>query len=294
MRLLAFLDENTARPALGACDGGAVVNLTAEGLPQTLDELLLLGDGGLALARATLAGAPRHRVPLDRVTWLPPLQNPSKAFAIGLNYRDHAEEIGAQPPPYPVIFHRFPSSWVAHGQPLIRAHLSTQFDYEAELVAVIGKAGRNIAKDQALEHVAGYSIFNDGTVRDYQARSHQWLWGKNFDASGAFGPVFVTADALPPGANGLRIQCRLNGRVLQDGNTRDLIFDVAALVAACSEGMALRPGDMIITGTPAGVGFVRTPRVWLQPGDVCEVEIEGIGLLRNPVVAGEAPPVTRS
>lgn len=284
MRLLAFRDDTTGQSALGARDGDTVINLTAEGLPQTLDALLLQGSDGLDRARAILAGQPRHRIPLDRITWLPPLQNPSKAFGIGLNYRDHAAEIGAAPPAHPVIFQRFPSSWVAHGQALVRSHLSTQFDYEAELVAVIGKAGRNIAPDQALEHVAGYSLFNDGTVRDYQVRSHQWLWGKNFDASGSFGPEFVTADALPPGAKGLNVRCRLNGRVLQNGNTRDMIFDVAALVSACSQGIELRPGDMIITGTPAGVGFVRQPQVWLQPGDVCEVEIEGIGTLVNPVV----------
>lgn len=287
MRLLAFLDDTTGQPALGARDGDMVVNLTAEGLAQTLDALLLLGDDGLDRARALLSGKPRHRVPLDRIRWLPPLQNPSKALGIGLNYRDHAKEIGAALPTHPVIFQRFPSSWVAHGQALVRSRLSTQLDYEAELVAVIGKPGRNIAPDQALQHVAGYSIFNDGTVRDYQVRSHQWLWGKNFDASGGFGPEFVTADELPPGARGLSVRCRLNGQVLQNGNTRDMIFDVAALVSACSQGIELRPGDMIFTGTPAGVGFVRQPQVWLQPGDVCEVEIESIGTLINPVVDGE-------
>ena len=287
MRLLAFLDGTTGRPALGVRDGDMVINLTAEGLAQTLDDLLLLGDEGLDRARALVAGkSHRQRLPLDRIRWLPPLQNPSKAFGIGLNYRDHAEEIGAAPPTHPVIFQRFPSSWVAHGQALVRSSLSTQFDYEAELVAIVGKAGRNIAPDRALEHIAGYSLFNDGTVRDYQVRSHQWLWGKNFDASGAFGPEFVTADELPPGAKGLDVRFRLNGRVLQDGNTRDMIFDVATLVSACSQGIELRPGDMIITGTPAGVGFVRHPQVWLQPGDVCEVEIEGIGALTNPVVDG--------
>ena len=287
MRLLAFLDEQSGLSALGAREGDTVFNLTAEGLPQTLDALLLLGREGLDLARACLAARPRQQLRLEQITLLPPVLNPSKALAIGLNYSDHAREIGATPPAHPVIFQRFPSSWVAHGQPLVRSHHSTQLDYEAELVAVIGKAGRHIARERALEHVAGYSIFNDGTVRDYQARSHQWLWGKNFDASGGFGPEFVTADELPPGAHGLRVQCSLNGRVLQDGNTRDMIFDVAALVSACSEGMELRPGDLIITGTPAGVGFVRQPQVWLQPGDVCEVEIEGIGTLVNPVT--EAP-----
>lgn len=286
MRLLNFLDESTGRPTLGARVGDAVIDLTAEGLPDTVDGLLALGEAGLERARHTLAGPLRQRRALDRITWLPPVLQPSKAFGIGLNYRDHAREIGASAPPHPVLFQRFASSWVGHGQPLIRSRLSTQFDYEAELVAVIGKAGRHIARDQALDHVAGYSIFNDGTVRDYQARSHQWLWGKNFDASGGFGPEFITADELPPGAQGLSVQCRLNGQLLQDGNTRDMIFDVATLVSACSEGIELRPGDLIITGTPAGVGFARQPPVWLRHGDVCEVSIEGIGTLTNPVLDG--------
>ncbi len=226
----------------------------------------------------------RKPLALADLTLLPPLQNPAKAFAIGLNYIDHAAESNFEPPKHPVLFQRFPTSWVAHGAPLVRPKVSTQFDYEAELVAVIGKAGRYIAKEDALEHVAGYSIFNEGSIRDYQFRSGQWLWGKNFDRSGGFGPEFVTADELPAGARGLQLTCRVNGEVLQSANTDSMIFDVATLVAACSEGMALQPGDMIITGTPSGVGLARKPQVWLKPGDICEVEIEGLGVLRNPVI----------
>jgi 2-keto-4-pentenoate hydratase/2-oxohepta-3-ene-1,7-dioic acid hydratase in catechol pathway len=149
---------------------------------------------------------------------------------------------------------------------------------------VIGKAGRYIPREQALAHVAGYSLFNDGSIRDYQLRTNQWLLGKNFDDSGAFGPEFVTADELPPGAKGLRLQCRLNGQTVQEANTRDMIFDVATLVSVCSQAMALEPGDILITGTPSGVGMARKPQLWMQPGDVCEVEIERVGLLRNPIV----------
>ena len=188
-------------------------------------------------------------------------------------------------PTYPVLFHRYPSSWVGHGQPLVRPRVSTQFDYEGELVVVIGKAGRYIPKERALEYVAGYSVFNDGSVRDYQLRTTQWMSGKNFDQTGGFGPEFVTADELEPGAVGLRLQTRLNGAVLQDANTRDMVFDVATLVSASSEPFALQPGDIIISGTPAGVGFARKPQVFMKPGDVCEVEIEGVGMLRNPIVA---------
>ena len=153
------------------------------------------------------------------------------------------------------------------------------------MVAVIGKAGRAIPEDQALDHVAGYSIFNDGSIRDYQLRTTQWTIGKNFDATGGFGPAFVTADALPAGATGLKLETRLNGKVMQSASTSDLIFDVARLVSLLSIGMTLEPGDLIVTGTPAGVGFARNPKVLMQPGDVCEIEIDGIGVLRNPIVA---------
>lgn len=282
MRLIAY-KNNAGKAALGARIGDELVELTSLGLPATLDELLRQGDAGMNAARAALAGSTARR-PLAGLHYLPPVQNPAKAFAIGLNYVDHAAESNFEPPKYPVIFHRYPSSWVAHGEALVRPKISDQFDYEAELVAVIGKGGRYIPKETALEHVAGYSLFNDGSIRDHQFRSNQWMMGKNFDASGSFGPEFVTADELPAGATGLQLQCRLNGVVLQNANTRSMIFDVATLVAACSEAIALQPGDIIITGTPAGVGLARKPPVWMKAGDVCEVEVEGIGILRNAIV----------
>ncbi|MBL0423346.1 fumarylacetoacetate hydrolase family protein [Ramlibacter sp. AW1] len=283
MRLIAFVNDQ-GRPALGArVDADHLLDLTAAGAPATLDEVLRQGEAGFAELRRTLDRATR-RVPLAGLRWLPPVADPAKAFAIGLNYLDHAAESNFEPPKYPVVFQRYRSSWVAHEQPLVRPRVSTQFDYEAELVAVIGKGGRHIAPERALEHVAGYSIFNDGSIRDWQLRTNQWLLGKNFDASGSFGPEFVTADELPEGAKGLRVQCRLNGQVLQDANTRDMIFDVATLVSTCSSAMALQPGDIIITGTPSGVGMARKPPVWMKAGDVCEVEVEKVGVLRNPVV----------
>lgn len=282
MKFIAFLDAR-GQPALGVRIEQQLVDITALGLPATLDELLRMGPAGLEAAKAAVSTATR-RQPLDGLRYLPPLANPAKAFAIGLNYKDHAVESNFKLPEFPVVFQRYASSWVAHDEPLVRPKVSTQFDYEAEFVAVIGKAGRHIPKAQALDHVAGYSIFNDGSVRDYQLRTNQWLLGKNFDKSGAFGPEFITADELPPGASGLRIQCRLNGETLQDANTRDMIFDVATLVSVCSEAMALQPGDMIITGTPSGVGLARNPQVWMKAGDVCEIEVEGMGVLRNGVV----------
>ena len=163
--------------------------------------------------------------------------------------------------------------------------MSDKLDYEGELVAVIGRGGRDIAKERALDHVAGYSIFNDGSVRDYQLRTPQWTVGKNFDGTGAFGPYFVTADQLPKGAAGLSLQTRLNGTVMQSTSTSDMVFDVATLVSLLSVAMTLEPGDVIVTGTPAGVGGARKPPVFMKPGDICEVEIEGIGVLRNAIAA---------
>ena len=283
MRLVAFVGDNGA-PALGVRFGEEIVDLTAQGLPPMLSALLARGDEGLAAARSHAERA-RSRQPLSGITYLPPVVDPGKAIAVGLNYVDHAAESPYKnAPTYPVLFQRYPQSWVAHGAHLVRPRVSEQFDYEGEMVVVIGKPGRYIDKTRALEHVAGYSIFNDGSIRDYQFKSTQWMMGKNFDATGAFGPEFVTADELPQGAEGLTLCTRLSGRELQRANTRDMIFDVATLVATCSEAMTLHPGDIIISGTPSGVGFARKPPIFMQPGDVCEIEIEGIGTLLNGVV----------
>lgn len=263
------------------------LDLTAAGLPATLDELLAQSaDLNAAVADAAARATVRYAAG-SNLRHLPPVANPSKAIAVGLNYAEHAKEGSKPVPSYPVLFSRFKSSWVAHGQPLIMPRVSEQFDFEGELVVVIGKGGRYIAKEQALTHVAGYSIFNEGSVRDYQRKSTQYLMGKNFDQSGAFGPVFVSADELPAGAKGLRLQTRLNGQVVQDASTSEMIFDVATLIAECSNAFALTPGDIIITGTPSGVGFARTPPLFMRPGDTCEVEIEGIGTLSNTVVSAD-------
>lgn len=282
MRFIAFRTEQ-GRSTLGVRVEDGLADLGAAGLAATLDELLRQGPAGLEAARQ-LAASGLHRRSLEGIHYLPPVAQPSKALAIGLNYLDHASESRIEPPKFPVVFPRFVSSWVGHGHALRRPVVSVQYDYEAELVAVIGRAGRCIPKDEALQFVAGYSIFNDGSLRDYQLRTSQWTLGKNFDGSGSFGPQFVTADELPPGAKGLRIDCRLNGQTVQSANTRDMVFDVATLVSTCSEAMELQPGDILITGTPSGVGAARKPPLWMKHGDVCEVEIEGLGVLRNTVV----------
>lgn len=217
------------------------------------------------------------------LTFLPPVVSPPKIICMGLNYRDHAEESGLGIPDFPVIFGRFPSSLIGHRAPIILPKLSEQLDWEAELVAVLGIGGKDISEADALDHVAGYSVFNDASIRDYQLRTGQWTIGKNFDDSGAFGPWLVTPDELPAGAAGLKIECRVNGEVMQSSNTEMLIFDVARTISLLSGIMTLEAGDVLVMGTPGGVGVARKPQVWMKEGDICEVEIEGIGLLVNPI-----------
>jgi 2-keto-4-pentenoate hydratase/2-oxohepta-3-ene-1,7-dioic acid hydratase in catechol pathway len=222
-----------------------------------------------------------HAIDLDAVRILPPVPKPPKILCVGLNYDDHLEESGLKKPVYPEIFARFATSLIAHGDPIRQPPESFTLDYEAELAVVIGRRGRRITRDRALDHVAGYSLFNDATIREFQLRTPQWTMGKNFDATGAFGPWLVTPDALPSGAHGLRVQGRLNGRVMQDASTDRLMFNVPALIELISIAISLEPGDVIITGTPGGVGAARKPPVFMQPGDVFEVEIERMGVLSN-------------
>ena len=225
-------------------------------------------------------------VALADVRLLPPVPNPSKIICIGLNYADHAAETGQAAPTYPVLFPRWNTTLVAHGDPLLVPQASSQLDYEGELVAVIGVGGRNIPLEEALDHVAGYSVFHDASVRDFQRKTSQYTPGKNFDGTGGFGPELVTADELPPGASGLHISTTIGGEVLQDSNTSNLIFDVAHLVETISGVLTLEPGDLIVTGTPGGVGAARTPPRWMVPGEEVEVTIERIGTLRNPIEKG--------
>jgi 2-keto-4-pentenoate hydratase/2-oxohepta-3-ene-1,7-dioic acid hydratase in catechol pathway len=250
--------------------------------PGDLRSLLARGDAALRDAYERLLGA--DRIDPRSMRWLPPIPNAGKIVCVGLNYAEHAAESGFKPPAYTAFFVRFPTSLVGHESPMVRPHASDQLDYEAELVAIVGRRARHVPRERALEYVAGYSMFNDGSVREYQYKSPQWTVGKNFDSTGGFGPVFVTADELPPGGKGLRIEMRVNGTVRQSASTAEMIFDVATLLATLSQAMTLEPGDVLVTGTPSGVGKARTPPLFLKPGDVCEVSIERIGTLRNPVV----------
>ena len=278
MRIVHF--ETGGVPGIAVDEGTGWHGLTQRdgGFPGTLPELIAQG-ADLSRAGRRLGQSPA--IDLNAVRLLPPVPVPPKILCVGLNYDDHLEESGLKKPAYPEIFGRFATSLIAHQQPIRRPRESMALDYEAELAVVIGKPGRRIPRDRALDHVAGYSLFNDASIRDFQLRTAQWTIGKNFDATGAFGPWLVTPDAVPPGAHGLRIQGRLNGRVMQDANTDQLIFGVAALIEMISVAMSLERGDVIITGTPGGVGAARKPPVYMRPGDVFEVEIEGIGVLSN-------------
>jgi acylpyruvate hydrolase len=225
-----------------------------------------------------------ERLDVAALRFCPLLARPPKIVCVGLNYVDHAAESPYKTvPDYPAFFPRFASSLVGHEDPIIRPNVSEQLDFEGEMAAVIGKGGHRISRERALDHIAGYSIFNDASLRDYQFKSPQWTAGKNFDGTGAFGPELVTADELPPGAAGLHIETRLNGKTVQSANTHDLVFSVADLVFFASEVFTLEPGDVIVTGTPAGVGFARKPPLFMKDGDICEVEVEGLGILRNPI-----------
>ena len=283
MRIVHF--ETGGVPGIAADEGSGWHGLTQrdDGFPGTLPELIARGADLLRIG-TSLGQSPA--IDLNAVRLLPPVPQPPKILCVGLNYNDHLEESGLQKPTYPEIFGRFATSLIAHQEPIRRPRESVALDYEAELAVVIGKPGRRIPQKQALDHVAGYSLFNDATLRDFQLRTPQWTMGKNFDGTGSFGPWLVTPDAVPPGARGLRIQGRLNGRVMQDSRTDLLIFGVASLIELISVAMSLERGDVIITGTPGGVGAARKPPVFMQPGDTFEVEIDGLGVLTNPVEDG--------
>jgi acylpyruvate hydrolase len=284
MRLVAFELAGAAR--LGLVDGDGVIDLAeaAPDLPRDLTGLIRAGAPALAAAAQaarTVRPAARHK--LDGLRFLPPIEHPGKIICLGLNYADHAKEGGHAKPEYPSFFMRCGTSLVAHGEAMLRPQASVQLDYEAELVAVVGRTARHVAKDKAFDYIAGYSCFNDGSLRDYQRKTTQWTIGKNFDKTGGFGPFFVTADELPPGAAGLIIESRLNGQVMQHANTSDMIVPVAETVALLTECLTLEPGDLLVMGTPAGVGHARKPPVWMKDGDTIEIEIEKIGVLRNPI-----------
>lgn len=286
MRFARYILKGIAGIAVNDVDG-RLRGLPLEDHRVSVDLDGLIASGTEALMAAGHACRTGEPINADDIEFLPPLARPGKILCIGLNYEDHTAEFAAERPDHPVVFARFSSTLVGHGQAVERPRVSGALDYEGEIVAVIGKRGRHISREAALDHVAGYSLFNDVSVRDYQMRTPQWTLGKNFDRSGAFGPWLVTADELPAGCRGVGLKTRLNGVVVQDANTDDMIFDVAFLIAGISEAMTLEPGDMIVTGTPAGVGGARNPPLWMKAGDVVEVDGGPLGALRNVVVEEE-------
>lgn len=274
MRYVRFTHQG--RPVLGVRTAEGVRVLGEESLESLLERGVDLATYG--------AEAQGPLVQIGEQDYLPLMKKPGKIVCVGLNYADHTKESPYAQPDYPTLFPRFNSSLIAHNQPLIRPRVSDTLDYEGEMAVVLKSGGRHIAKEQALQHVAGYALFNEGSVREYQFKSPQWTVGKNFDDTGAFGPDLVTADELPAGGKGLLLQTRVNGKVVQSANTEDMLFDVATIISTLSEAVTLEAGDVIVSGTPAGVGFGMDPKVYLKAGDVVEVSIEGIGTLVNPVL----------
>jgi 2-keto-4-pentenoate hydratase/2-oxohepta-3-ene-1,7-dioic acid hydratase in catechol pathway len=256
-------------------------------LPASVRAIL---EGGAAALRA-VGEAARHAKAVvheaGKVKLLAPVPDPKKIVCLGLNYKDHAAESGAPIPKEPILFSKYATALTGHESPIVLPPVSNEVDYEAELVIVVGKAGRNLKADQALDHVAGYTCGHDVSARDWQLKKDQkqWMVGKTFDTFAPVGPHLVTADEAPDPHN-LPIRFRLNGQVMQNSNTNQMIFRVGETLAYLSQVFTLEAGDLIFTGTPPGVGFAKKPPLFLKAGDVCEVEIDGIGLLRNPVIAG--------
>ena len=262
------------------------LSLADPSLPATMRELLALGESGLKQVQQTLAKTDLPVLDSKDVRLAAPVPDPRKVICVGLNYADHARESGLEPPPEPVIFNKFPTTVCAHEEAIVLPNNAEQVDYEAELVVIIGEGGRDIPAVKANRHIAGYCCGHDVSARDWQLHKPggQWLMGKTFDTFAPCGPWLVTADEIPDAGN-LQVKLRLNEETMQDSSTAQFIFSVPEIIAYVSSVATLEPGDLIFTGTPPGVGMARKPPVFLKPGDVVEVEIEGLGILRNNVVA---------
>ncbi|MDJ1016811.1 MAG: fumarylacetoacetate hydrolase family protein [Paracoccaceae bacterium] len=267
-----------------AVQGEAATNLTAI-IPEIGTDLAeLVASPGL-LARARDAAGKGSTIPVSAITPALPIEKPGTFICLGLNYVEHIKEGGYDIPDYPALFMRGRNSIMAAGAPMVRPACSEMLDYEAELLIIIGKGGRHIPESEALEHVFGYTVFNDGSVRDYQRKTHQWTPGKNFDQTGAIGPYVVTSDELPEGAKGLKIESRVGDEILQSSNTANMIWGVAQTISIVSEYTTLEPGDHIAMGTPPGVGHAKKPNPrWLVPGETVDIEIESIGICSSPIV----------
>ena len=286
MKIVGFTTDAGLR--LGVIEGARVVDLQAvdPSVPNDLAAVLRQHNGDLRPISDIASRAPASaKRPLAGLDYALPVARPGKIICLGLNYLEHVKEgrYADNLPKFPTLFGRGLNSVVPHQHALTRPRASETFDYEAEMVAVIGKRAKHMTLDNALSCVAGYTCANEGSIREFQRHTTQWHMGKNFDRSGGLGPWVVTADELPPGGNGLKIESRLNGKVMQSDNTANMMFPVAQTIVYATQGVTLEPGDLLVTGTPSGVGHARKPPVWMRNGDVCEIEIEGIGILRNPI-----------
>jgi len=279
MKLVSFLRNN--KPTWGVAVDGGVVDCGPKLGKKYPDLKALIAGRGIADAKKFAKGR-KADVPTAKVKFLPVIGNPDKIICIGLNYKSHVAETGRADAQYPTIFTRFANTQVGHNAPMLRPKVSDKYDYEGEVAVVIGKKGRYIAKEDALKHVAGYSCYNDGSVRDWQRHTTQFIPGKNFVGTGGFGPWLVTADEIKDPSK-MTLITRLNGQELQRATTDLLIFDIPTLIHYCSSWTELVPGDVLVTGTPGGVGFVRNPPIFMKPGDTCEVEVDKIGVLVNPI-----------
>jgi acylpyruvate hydrolase len=282
MKIVAFHAKDG--PRLGILTSADVIDLSAVDptAPRDLKDVIE-NNQIMALNEIAQKAKAEHRLDYEALNFDIPVKNAGKILCLGLNYIDHVNEGIFEKQPYPTIFTRSYTSLTPHNSPLIRPLASVQLDYEAELALVIGKTCKHLTAETALDAVAGYTCSNDGSVREFQRHTVQWTMGKNFDQTGSIGPVFLTPDELPDGATDLKIECRLNGSVVQSSNTNMMMFPVIETLVYLTQGITLQPGDIILMGTPSGVGHARTPQLWMKQGDIVEVEIERVGVLRNTV-----------
>ncbi len=282
MRLVNFHADDGVR--IGVVNGDDVIDLTSvdAGAPRDI-QAVIADDAFQAVQSIADKATDADMRKFDSLSFALPVSSPGKILCLGLNYMEHVNEGIFEKQPFPTVFMRAATSMIAHNEPLIRPSVSETLDFEAELALIVGKRSRHLTEENALDAVAGYSCANDGSVREFQRHTIQWTMGKNFDNTGPFGPVFVTADELPAGAKGLNIECRLNGQTVQSSNTDMMMFPVVETLVYITQGLTLEPGDVILMGTPSGVGHARKPPLWMKDGDVVEVEIEQVGLLRNTI-----------
>ena len=282
MRLVNFHADDGVR--IGVVNGDDVIDLTSvdAGAPRDI-QAVIADDAFQAVQSVADKATDADMRKFDSLSFALPVSSPGKILCLGLNYMEHVNEGIFEKQPFPTVFMRTATSMIAHNEPLIRPSVSETLDFEAELALIVGKRSRHLTEENALDAVAGYSCANDGSVREFQRHTIQWTMGKNFDNTGPFGPVFVTADELPAGAKGLNIECRLNGQAVQSSNTDMMMFPVVETLVYITQGLTLEPGDVILMGTPSGVGHARKPPLWMKDGDVVEVEIEQVGLLRNTI-----------